>query len=75
MEPKLEMEGIDFELRLADLELCKLGTSEMDRCNLGEARRSQSESVISSLEEDSSLLSSEFPGDVDEYLFKKDELF
>ena len=74
-EPKDEILGIDLELRLADLELCKLGVlgaSEMDRQgNFGEPNRSQnwpcSEEVggtISSLE--TSDLSNELPGDVDE---------
>ena len=74
-EPKDEILGIDLELRLADLELCKLGVlgaSEMDRQgNFGEPKRSQnwpcSEEVggtISSLE--TSDLSNELPGDVDE---------
>ena len=43
-DPREEMLGIDLELRLADLELCKLGVlgcSEMDLGNLGEPSLSQ----------------------------------
>ena len=43
-DPSEEMLGIDLELRLADLELCKLGVlgaSEMDLGNLGEPSLSQ----------------------------------
>ena len=43
-DPSEEMLGIDLELRLADLELCRLGVlgaSEMDLGNLGEPSLSQ----------------------------------
>ena len=43
-DPSEDMLGIDLELRLADLELCRLGVlgaSEMDLGNLGEPSLSQ----------------------------------
>ena len=43
-DPSEEILGIDLELRLADLELCRLGVlgaSEMDLGNLGEPSLSQ----------------------------------
>ena len=71
LDPSDEMLGIDLELRLADLELCKLGVlgcSEIDLGNLGDPSLSQNcppalstddpGSTISSL--DTSDLSNEF---------------
>ena len=70
LDPNDEILGIDLELRLADLELCKLGVlgcSEIDLGNLGDPSLSQNcpplsteepGSTISSL--DTSDLSNEF---------------
>lgn len=66
LEPKEAMLGIDLELRLADLELCKLGVrgaSEMDLCNLGDPRRSQKDSLGAKSSLEVSLLSREFWGE------------
>ena len=68
LEPNEEIDGIDLELKLADLELCRLGVlgaSDVDRINLGEASLSQnvSASSVSSL-----LLSKEFWGEDELYL-------
>lgn len=71
LEPREEIEGIDLELRLADLELWRLGVlgaSEIDRISLGEPSLSQKVSGASSVLLTSSLLSREFWGEDELYL-------
>ena len=50
LDPSEQILGIDLELRLADLELCKLGVlgaSEIDlQYNLGEPNRSQNWALL-----------------------------
>ena len=70
LQPKLLMEGIDFELKLAERELEDKLAVRGDSETLGLPSRSQKCSVLSSCEFSSSsaALSSEFWGDVVEYL-------